>query len=245
VAVIEIAPSILSADFARLGAHVAEALAAGARRIHVDVMDGHFVPNITVGPLVVEALRPLASDHGALLDVHLMIAEPERYLDDFARAGADALTVHVEATSHLFRALAAVRALGKAAGVALNPATPLGALEEILPYADLVLVMSVEPGFGGQRFIPGSAEKVARLRRSLEQRGLSGVAVSVDGGIGEATIGAVARAGATIAVAGSAVFGEAGGRSVAENLARLREAATAGAPDPRSTQSPEPGTEPG
>jgi ribulose-phosphate 3-epimerase len=227
---IEIAPSILAADFTRLGAHVEEALDAGARRIHVDVMDGRFVPNISVGPLVVEALRPVATARGALLDVHLMIVEPERYLQDFATAGADAITVHAEATPHLHRAVCAVRDLGKAAGVALNPATPLGVLEEILPHLDLVLVMTVDPGFGGQRFIAGGAEKVARLRRLLDASEQRGIALSVDGGVGEDTIGAVARAGATIAVAGSAVFGSAGGRTVAGNLDRLRAAAAEAPP---------------
>ena len=211
---IEIAPSILAADFARLGAQVQEALDAGARRIHVDVMDGRFVPNISVGALVVAALRPQVQAAGGTLDVHLMILEPERYLEDFARAGAGALTVHVEAAGHLHRTVQAVRAMGVGAGVALNPATPLGALEEILPLLDQVLLMSVDPGFGGQGFIPGSVDKIARLRRLLDERGLEGVDLAVDGGIGEETIGAVARAGATVAVAGSAVFARrgAGGR---------------------------------
>ncbi len=233
---IEIAPSILSADFARLGEHVAEALDGGVRRIHVDVMDGHFVPNLSVGPQVVEALRAVATAHGAVLDVHLMIEQPERYVHEFARAGADALTVHFEATPHLFRTTDTVRSLGKAAGVALNPATPLGSLEEILPNVDLVLVMSVDPGFGGQHFIPGSVLKIARLRRTLEERGLGHVAISVDGGVGERNIGADARAGASIAVAGSSVFGanagRTGGRHVADNLARLRAAAERGAHGP-------------
>ena len=229
---IEIAPSILAADFAHLGAQVQEALDGGARRIHVDVMDGRFVPNISVGPLVVAALRPQVQAAGGTLDVHLMILEPERYLEDFARAGAGALTVHVEAAGHLHRAVQAVRAMGVAAGVALNPATPLGALEEILPLLDQVLLMSVDPGFGGQGFIPGSVDKIARLRRLLDERGLEGVDLAVDGGIGEGTIGAVARAGATVAVAGSAVFGtgRGGGRGagVAE---RGAERGGTGAPD--------------
>ncbi|HEX2517602.1 MAG TPA: ribulose-phosphate 3-epimerase [Chloroflexota bacterium] len=223
---IEIAPSILAADFAHLGAQVQEALDGGARRIHVDVMDGRFVPNISVGPLVVAALRPLVQAAGGTLDVHLMILEPERYLEDFRKAGAGALTVHAEAAGHLHRTVQAVRAMGVAAGVALNPATPLGALEEILPLLDQVLLMSVDPGFGGQGFIPGSVDKIARLRYLLDQRGLEGVELAVDGGIGEGTIGAVARAGATIAVAGSAVFGP--GKSISMNLAALRREAGAG-----------------
>jgi ribulose-phosphate 3-epimerase len=228
---IEIAPSILSADFARLGAQVQEALDAGARRIHVDVMDGRFVPNISVGPLVVAALRPQVQAAGGTLDVHLMIVEPERYVRDFAQAGAGALTVHVEAAVHLHRTVQAVRAMGVAAGVALNPATPLGALEEVLPLVDLVLLMSVDPGFGGQGFIPGSVDKIARLRALLDAQGLDMVDLAVDGGIGEETIGAVARAGATVAVAGSAVFGPGAAgaaRTIAESLAALRRASEAG-----------------
>jgi ribulose-phosphate 3-epimerase len=224
---IEIAPSILSADFSRLGEQVEEALVAGTRRIHVDVMDGRFVPNISVGPLVVEALKPLAQRYGAVLDVHLMIVEPERYLADFAHAGADALTVHVEASVHLHRTVEAIRSHRAQAGVALNPATSLSVLEEVLPALDSVLVMTVDPGFGGQGFIAGSLDKIARLRRILDQRGLGQVALCVDGGINRETIGGVARAGATIAVAGSAVFGAAAGRSVAENVGLLREAAGA------------------
>jgi ribulose-phosphate 3-epimerase len=224
---IEIAPSILSADFGRLGEHVAEALNAGARRIHVDVMDGRFVPNISVGPLVVAALKPLAQRYGAILDVHLMIVEPERYLGDFVRAGADALTVHVEAAVHLHRTVETIRGHRVLAGVALNPATPLSVLEEVLPSVDAVLVMTVDPGFGGQGFIAGGLDKIGRLRGILDRRGLGHVALCVDGGINRETIGGVVRAGATIAVAGSAVFGAVPGRSVAENIRVLREAAGA------------------
>jgi len=215
---VEILPSVLSADFARLGAHVDEALAAGVRTVQVDVMDGRFVPNITVGLPVVRALRRATT---ARLDVHLMIAEPERYLEDFAAAGADVLTVHAEATPHLHRALARTRELGVAAGAAINPATPSAALEEVLELIDVALVMTVNPGFGGQAFIPGALSKVRRLAGLFEARGLDGV-VQVDGGISCKTIGAAVAAGARQCVAGSAVF--AAGKPVAEALADLRAA---------------------
>src|SRR5207249_1792966 len=161
---VEIAPSILSADFLRLGEQVSEALEAGIRRSHVDVMAGHFVPNLSMGPPVVAALRPLAERAGAVLEVHLMIDDPDRYLDAFSHAGATAISVHVEACPHLHRTVGAIRGLAAEPGVAINPATPIGALEEILPKIDVALLMSVDPGFGGQPFIPETIDKVARLR---------------------------------------------------------------------------------
>lgn len=198
-----IAPSILSADFARLGEEIRAVAAAGADVIHVDVMDGHFVPNITIGPLVVDAVRKITD---LPLDVHLMIEEPDRYLEDFAAAGADWITVHVEVCRHLHRTVARIRELGKKAGVVLNPATPLSTLDLILGDVDLVMLMSVNPGFGGQSFIPATVDKVRRLKEMIVARNLA-VGIELDGGIGPATIGEVAAAGANIFVAGSAVFG--------------------------------------
>jgi ribulose-phosphate 3-epimerase len=216
---IEIAPSILSADFARLGAQVAEAEAAGADYIHVDVMDGHFVPNITIGPLVVRAVRGATS---LPLDVHLMIEAPERYLAEFCEAGADLLTVHVETCPHLHRTVQQIKELGCRAGVTLNPATPAASLSEIVPYVDLVLVMSVNPGFGGQRFIEGSVSKIREVRAMLDAAN-PGADLEVDGGIGPDTAGKVVAAGANVLVAGSAIFRAA--ERVSAAVERLRAAA--------------------
>ena len=223
---LKLAPSILAADFTRLGQQVEEACAAGVEYVHIDVMDGCFVPNITFGPWVVEALRPIARRHGVLLDVHLMIQQPDRYLADFARAGADILTVHVETCPHLHRTIQAIRELGVRPGVTLNPATPLATVEEILPEVDLVLVMSVNPGFGGQSYIPGSSARISRLRAMLDALN-SAADLEVDGGVKRANIGEIVAAGANVIVAGSAVFGGAG--TVGEKVAGLRKAAVAGA----------------
>ncbi|MFP5265609.1 MAG: ribulose-phosphate 3-epimerase [Blastocatellia bacterium] len=201
---VEIAPSILSADFARLGEEIKAAERGGAGLIHVDIMDGHFVPNITIGPLVVKAARRVTD---LPLDCHLMITDPDLYIDDFARAGANLISVHVEAVVHLHRTLTAIRSLGCRPGVVLNPATPLVTVEEALPLVDYVLIMSVNPGFGGQSFISGALDKVSRLRDMIDSRGLD-VHIEVDGGIEVANIAEVVRRGAEWIVAGSAVFGK-------------------------------------
>lgn len=199
-----IAPSILSADFSRLGDEVRAVAAAGADVIHIDVMDGHFVPNITIGPLVVEAVRRVTD---LPLDVHLMIENPDRYLEDFAAAGADWITVHVETCPHLHRTIGRIKELGKKAGAVLNPSTPVNTLDCILGDLDLVMLMSVNPGFGGQSFIPGVLDKILRLRQRLEELNHA-AGIEIDGGVGPATIGEVSAAGANIFVAGSAVFGQ-------------------------------------
>lgn len=213
---IKLAPSILTADFARLGEQVREATQAGADYLHLDVMDGLFVPNLTFGPLVVAGIR---SQTNIPLDIHLMIQAPERYLKEFALAGGNILTVHVETTTHLHRTIGAIKELGLRAGVALNPATPLSAIEEVLADIDLIDLGTVNPGFGGQAFIESMLDKIARLRRMLDERGLA-AELEVDGGINVETALRAVRAGARVLVAGSAVFNPR--ESVAQAIARLR-----------------------
>jgi len=217
----KIAPSILSADFLRLGEQVQEALTAGADYLHLDVMDGHFVPNITIGPLVVAALKPLAQAANIPLDVHLMVKNPDHLISDFAQAGADILTVHAESCHHLHRTIQQIKQLGMKAGVSLNPATPLNVLEEILPYIDLVLIMSVNPGFGGQSYIPSSTTKIERLRWLLDNLSLNQIELEVDGGIKVNNAAIVAAAGASILVVGTGVFNA--NASVTTNIQRLKK----------------------
>lgn len=210
----EIAPSILSADFTRLAEEISATEAGGAKMLHVDVMDGHFVPNITIGLPVVRSLRG-ATD--MILDCHLMISEPGRYASEFVRAGANMVSVHVEADDHLQRTLTSIKEAGAKAGVAINPGTPLDALYEALPYADFVLLMSVNPGFGGQKFVPTMLDKLRRLKNMIDERGLS-TKIEIDGGIDETNIAEVVEAGAEMIVAGSAVFGSGNPESAVKSL---------------------------
>ncbi len=218
---LKIAPSILSADFTRLGEQVQEAEAAGADYIHYDVMDGHFVPNISMGPYIAEAVKRSTS---LPLDVHLMIEDPDRYIPDFVSAGADIITVHYEAVVHLHRTVMRIRDLGAKAGVAINPSTPPFMLDEILPFVNLILVMSVNPGFGGQHFIPTSLQKLKRLRMMIDDRRYD-IELEVDGGIDPNTAEPVAASGARVLVAGSAIFGQG---SIEENIRAIRESAERG-----------------
>ena len=215
---IQLVPSILSADFTRLGEQVREAEAGGAQRIQIDVMDGHFVPNITMGPMVVEAVRRCTN---LPLETHLMITNPQDYIETFARAGADFIIVHQEVCPHLHRAIQQIKASGKKAAVALNPSTPVFLLENILSLLDMVLIMTVNPGFGGQDFIPETLPKIARLRQIINERHLD-CDIEVDGGIHEGTVPQVVKAGANLLVAGSAVYNQK--ESVARALERLRQA---------------------
>lgn len=212
----KISPSILSADFTRLGEEIKSVEKAGADYIHIDVMDGHFVPNITIGPMIVEAVNRVTD---LPLDVHLMISDPDKYIDDFARAGADKIVVHVETVNHLHRSIQMIRNAGVEPGVSLNPATPPDWLDYVLEDLDMVLVMSVNPGFGGQAFIPGVIPKIEKIREMIEKRGVT-TELEVDGGIGPETIHSVSSAGADVFVAGSAIFHS---RDYAQTIRIMRE----------------------
>lgn len=224
-----IAPSILSADFARLGEDVAAVLAAGADIVHFDVMDNHFVPNLTIGPLICEALRKYGID--APIDVHLMVEPVDRLIPDFARAGATFITFHPEACTHVHRTIALIRELGCKPGLVFNPATPLNWLEHVLDDLDMVLIMSVNPGFGGQKFIESSIGKLRQARSMIDARGLD-VRLEIDGGVKADNIGRIAAAGADTFVAGSAIFGS---KDYAKSIASMRAAIAAAAPSPRAT----------
>lgn len=218
---IKIAPSILAADFSKLGEEVREVEKAGADWIHIDVMDGHFVPNITMGPIVVDALRPLTK---LPLDVHLMIEDPDRYIEDFAKAGADWITVHVEAATHLHRTIQLIRSFGVKPGVVLNPHTPIESIQHILEDVDMVLFMTVNPGFGGQKFIHSVIPKVEQLAKIVKDKGLS-IEIQIDGGINEETIVLCAKAGATVFVAGSAIYGKEDRTQALQSIKRAGEEA--------------------
>ncbi len=221
-----LAPSILAADFARLGAEIKDVEGGGAALVHIDVMDGHFVPNLSIGSMVTASVRRVTQ---LPLDCHLMIENPDRYLEAFIRAGADMLSVHVEAARHLHRTVQVVRGLGAKAGVALNPATPLSALKEILPIADFVVLMSVDPGFGGQTFIPSALHKISELRQWINRQGID-VRIEVDGGVTMENLDAVVTAGADVIVVGSAVFSSGDPRGTTQRMVRrLAELAEHGA----------------
>jgi ribulose-phosphate 3-epimerase len=219
---VEIAPSILTADLTQLGQQIEAALQAGAERIHVDVMDGRFVPNLTFGPLVVSAIKSFTKEAGALLEAHLMVEKPENLIPDFAQAGADLIIVHVETCPHLNRTIQQIKDLGLKAGVTLNPGTPLISIEQVLTEVDQVLIMSVNPGFGGQVYIPSSTGKISRLREMMHKHKIQNVDVEVDGGINQTTVREVVAAGANVLVVGSSIYNPGG--SVGENISALRRA---------------------
>ena len=219
---IQVSASILCADFMRLGDEIKKCEDAGVDLIHVDVMDGHFVPNMTIGPQVVNAIKPIAMQGNLPLDVHLMVENPESLIPSFIKAGADIITVHVETCNHLHRTLQHIRELGAKPSVTLNPGTPLMQIEEVLGAVDQVLVMSVNPGFGGQHFIPGTLDKISRLREMLTKRGLDHVDIEVDGGIKTQNAPEVVAAGATVLVVGTGIFNSK--RSIVENIENLRQA---------------------